>query len=236
VRDDIGAAGGGCWGIAVDTGYRSAEAFRNVTIRGNRVINVGNVAIGLNACESCLVENNVVIQEQGFNGRGIAIPNRDRGNDDLPMTGVTVRNSSIFIGAASGGTGIYLGGEGANHDSASNAVHYAGSHGGWSCFNYDLAPSAYDAVDHNLCYFPNSGGDWVEGAGDLSAWQGSASLDGNSQAADPAFLSITGPGYDLSAASASSPLVDAGHPSPSAPQAIGGDPRDASPDIGAHEH
>ena len=104
VREDLGAAGGGCWGIAVDTGYGEAELFRNVTIRGNRVINVGNVAIGLNACENCLVENNVVVHEQSFGTRGIAAPNRDRDAADLAMTGVTIRNNSIFIGADAGGT------------------------------------------------------------------------------------------------------------------------------------
>jgi hypothetical protein len=237
VREDVGAATGGCWGIAVDTGYNSAEQFRNVTIRGNRVINAGNVAIGLNACENCLIENNVVVHEQDFNIQAIAVPNRDRGNDDLAMTGVTIRNNSVFIGAASGGTGIALGGEGTGHLVVSNAVHYAGTSGSWSCFALDLAPSAYSAVDHNLCTFPNaSGGEWVDGQGDLAAWQGSSSFDSSSTVADPDFLSVTGPGYDLSAGSATSPMVDAGHPTSSAPLDIAGDPRDANPDIGAHEH
>jgi len=237
VREDVGAATGGCWGIAVDTGYGEAELFRNVTIAGNRVINVGNVAIGLNACENCVIENNVVVHEQDFNTTAIAVPNRARGDDDLPMTGVTIRNNSVFIGAASGGRGVALGGEGADHLLVSNAVHYAGTSGGWSCFRLDLALSAYAAVDHNLCFFPGAGGgEWIEGQGDLGAWQASSSLDGSSAVADPAFASVSGPSYDLSASTAASPMVDAGHPILSASLDITGAQRDANPDVGAYEH
>jgi hypothetical protein len=236
VREDVGAASPGCWGIAVDTGYGSAEEFRNVVIRGNTVINVGNVAIGTNACENCLIENNVVIQEQAFGTTGIAVPNRARDAGDLPMTGVTIRNNSIYFGANATGRGIVLGDEGTDHVLVSNAVHYAGSNSGFNCFALDLPSSSYTAVDHNLCFFPNaSGAEWVDGAGDLAAWQSSSSLDGSSLVADPAFTSLTGPGYDLAPSAATSPLVDAGHPSLSAPDDHAGQSRDAQPDIGAHE-
>ncbi len=236
IREDPGAAGQGCWGIAVDTGYSSAEEFRNVVIRNNTVINVGNLGIGLNACQDCLIENNVVIMDQGFGGTAIAAPNRERDDSDLPMTRMTVRNNSIFIGSQSGGTGIRLGGEGTAHVLASNAIYYSGS-GSFSCFELDLDVSAYDAVDHNLCYSPNSGdAQWVDGVGDLNAWQTSSSFDLTSLVSDPGFTSITGPGYDLSAASAPSPLVDNGHPTQSSPEDLEGLPRDASPDIGAYEH
>lgn len=236
VREDVGAASPGCWGIAVDTGYGSAESFRNVTIRGNRVVNVGNVAIGLNACESCVVENNVVIHDQPFGTTAIAVPNRPRNPDDLPMTGVTIRNNSVFVGADGSGRAIRLGDEGSGHVLVSNAIHYAGSNNGWSCFDVDLPTGSYDAVDHNLCFFPGAAGaEWVDGAGDLAAWQSATGFDGSSLVADPAFASITGPSYDLSALSASSPLVDAGHPTLSAPNDYSGTARDAQPDIGAHE-
>lgn len=42
VREDIGKAEQGCWGIAIDSGYDSAEQFANLVIRGNRVENVGH--------------------------------------------------------------------------------------------------------------------------------------------------------------------------------------------------
>ena len=40
VWEDIGLAGQGCWGIAVDPGYGSAEGFSQVTLRGNTVRDV----------------------------------------------------------------------------------------------------------------------------------------------------------------------------------------------------
>ena len=237
VREDVDAAGGGCWGIAVDTGYGGdPEQFRNIVIRGNRVVNVGNVAIGLDACEDCVVENNVIIQEQSFGARGIAVPDRDREADDLPMTGVTVRNNSIYFGPDASGTGIYLGGEGTGHVLVSNAVYYAGTNDGWNCLDLDLALSSYDAVDNNLCYFPNApGGEWMNGVGTLADWQSSSSLDASSVVTDPGFVSTTGPDFDLSPESDTSPLVDSGHPTLSSNTDLTGTDRDDSPDIGAYE-
>jgi hypothetical protein len=235
VREDVGAAGGGCWGIAVDTGYAAPEGFRNLVIRGNRVINVGNMSIGINACQNCLIENNVVVQTQDTGHTAIAVPDRQPEADDLPMTNVTVRNNSIYSGDKTSGTGIKLGGEGTDHTLVSNAVYYAGADQ-WSCFELDLALSAYEAVDNNLCFFPSaSGGEWVKGAGDLSAWQGSSGFDSNSLVDDPGYTAVDQPDYDLSAASSASNMVDRGHQSLSAPTDITGADRDSSPDTGAYE-
>jgi hypothetical protein len=237
VHEDVGAVGEGCWGISVNTGYGSeAESFRNVVIRDNTVVNMGNVGIGVNACDTCLIENNVVIHEQAFDTTGIAVPELDRASDDLPMTSVTVRNNSVLIGAASGGTGISLGGEGTGHVAVSNVVRYLGTKNSWACFDYDLAPSAYAAVGHNLCYHAAApGAEWARGHGALAAWQGSSGLDAASLLADPGFTSIAAPSWDLRPASASSPLVGAGDPGRSSPEDHSGMARDAQPDIGAYE-
>lgn len=235
VREDVGAAGDGCWGIAVDSGYAEAESFRNVIVRGNTVINVGNLGIGLNACEGCLVENNVVIHTQSFDTRAIAIPDRARNPDDSPLTDTTVRNNSIYVGAAAGGAGMRVGGEGSGHVVVSNAIHYAGSRGGWACMILDLPAGSYAAVDYNLCFFAGTNGEWVEGAGDLATWSAASGFDTNSLVADPSFTAPAASPWDLSASSASSPLVNAGHPSLSSQSSHGGHGRDANPDIGAHE-
>jgi parallel beta-helix repeat protein len=236
VHEDLGAADPGCWGIAMDTGYAEAEGFSHVTIRNNTVVNVGNVGIGLDACDSCVVENNVVIQEQAIDTLGIAVPDRDRGPEDLPMTDVTVRNNSLLFGTAAGGIGIALGGEGTGHLEVSNAIQYLGNGGGWSCFALDQPTASYAAVDHNLCFYPSaSGGEWMQGAGALAAWQSSSGLDMGSLASDPAFASVTGPGYDLAPSSASSPLVNAGDSAQSSAADHDGKSRDAQPDIGAYE-
>ncbi|MFQ5492445.1 MAG: right-handed parallel beta-helix repeat-containing protein, partial [Phycisphaerae bacterium] len=54
IREDLGRAKPTCWGIAVDAGYGSSERFENVRIRGNRVINVGSLGIGVSACVDCV--------------------------------------------------------------------------------------------------------------------------------------------------------------------------------------
>jgi hypothetical protein len=234
VHEDVGAAGQGCWGIAVDTGYASAESFVNVTIRGNVVADVGNLAIGVNACSSCLIENNLIISRQPYGARAIAAPDRPREANDLPMNAVTVRNNTVV--SVTGGTGIAVGGDGTGHIVVSNAIVTEDTASAWNCLQLDLPASAYAAVDNNLCdYSTAPGGEWVDGHGDLASWQAASGFDAASLAADPGYPSLQGPPWALPPGSAASPLVDHGHPTLSAPTDIHGAPRDAAPDIGAWE-
>jgi len=233
VHEDVGAAGPGCWGIAVDTGYSEAEGFRDLTIRGNTVLNVGNTGIGIDACEDCVIENNVVVNEQDFGSTAIAVPDRDRDAADLLMTRVTVRNNSIYT--TSRGTGIRVEGEGAGHVVVSNAIYYAGA-ASFACFGLGLAQSSYGVVDNNVCVGPTASGfEWVQGMGDLAAWQGASSFDVSSAEVDPAFSSTTGPSYDLRPSDVSSPCVGGGHLTESSTTDITGAMRDSEPDVGAYE-
>ena len=235
VREDPGAAGMGCWGIAVDSGYGSAEAFNRTIIRANTVENVGNVSVGVSACRDCVIENNLIVQTQPFESQGIAAPDRARGAEDQPMSGVVVRNNSVFFGAAAHGTGVLLGEENAGYALSGNAVQYVGAGPRWDCFRLRVPPAAYTTVDHNLCHAPAvAGGEWVDGFGTLAAWQAATGLDARSTDADPRFVDTAGP-WDLQASGADSPLVDAGDPAASAPTDRLGLPRDATPDIGAFE-
>ena len=235
VTEDIGAAGQGCWGIAIDSGYGTAEAFQRVVVRGNTVSNVGNVGIGLSACQGCVVENNVVVQEQPFDTHAIAVPDRARGPEDLPMSDAIVRNNSIYFGASSGGIGVLLGEEGTGYRLVSNAVQYAGSGAAWRCFRLGPAATAFAADDYNLCSAPGAASTWVEGTGDLAAWRLATGFDLHSLVADPQFASLVGPAYDLRAGSSASPLVGNGAPLDSSPTDRDGLSRDATPDLGAYE-
>ncbi len=124
IHEDLDAAGGGCWGIAIDSAYSRPEAFRNLIIRRNKVVNVGNTSIGLNACQDCFIENNVIINEQdSFSQIAIAVPDRTRAINDLAMERVTIRNNSIYLGANTRGNGISLQGEGFGHRSVNNVVY-----------------------------------------------------------------------------------------------------------------
>jgi hypothetical protein len=234
IWEDVGLAGQGCWGIAVDPGYGSAEGFIGVTIRGNRVENTGNMLIGVAACQDCLIENNIVINRQDFAAIAIAAPDRALGSGDLEQDAVVIRNNSILVGGG-GGTAILLGGQGDEHIVVSNAIYYTGASSSFNCFRFELSLSAYAAIDNNICYTPAAASaDWVDGYGGLAAWRTASGFDLNSFSGNPGFSDpLAG---DLSAISATALLVDNGHPSLSSPIEIGGLPRPQPPDIGAHEY
>ena len=238
IREDIGKAGPGCWGIAVDPGYASAESFNNITIRNNKVINVGNIGIGLTSCDTCTIENNVILHQQAFGATAISAPDSGRGADDLALNKVTIRNNSIYTSSPSG-VGIVLGTEGSGHSIVSNAVHYVGT-GKFTCFNFGLPASAYTNIDNNTCYFPNalSSSEWEAGSGTnpnpLAAWQGQSGFGANSQNVNPGFNNPTIPAIDFSPQNNSSAIVNKGH-STSSPKDYRGKTRDSQPDAGAFE-
>lgn len=230
VREDVGTAAAGCWGISVDSAYNTQEGFRNLTIRGNKVENVGNLGIGCTSCSDTLIENNLIIDQRG-NSTGIAVPNRTRGAEDEATQAVTVRNNTLHISGASA-TGIKIDTEGTGHVIANNAIYYDGVSNSWSCLNVGLSSASYDTVDNNLCYFPNSAGKWEANTGSLQVWQSDSGLDQSSLEADPAFTNSSSGNY--MPASSSSPLVDAAKIGEAASHDIFGTTRQI-PDIGAFE-
>ncbi|HEY8943249.1 MAG TPA: choice-of-anchor Q domain-containing protein, partial [Polyangiaceae bacterium] len=231
IREDVGAAAEGCWGIAVDTGYAGTpEAFTNVVIRGNSVANVGNMGIGVNACKECVIENNVVVQEQPMETTLISVPDRSRLEEDQAMSAVKIRNNTLFARSTRNVVGIALGGEGVEHVAVSNALLSEGT-GGFTCFSYDLEDRAYGARDNNLCHTPASA-DWATANLSLGAWNANTSADAASSVADPLFVSTRAP-YDWTP-SPGSPLLDAGH-AESATSDFSGQARAGRADIGAFE-
>lgn len=236
VHEDLGRAAGGCWGIAVDPGYGSRrEAFSRVLIRGNLVRNVGNVAIGVAACRDCLIENNVIIQQQpssSFASIGIAAPDRARQLDDQAMERVRIRNNSLWFGADSAGTAIRLRGEGASHELASNAAQYEGTEN-FLCFDVDPAEAGYAAIDYNQCHAPLTTARWTQAIQALVAWQDSSGFDLHSTLASPGFANPSV--HDLSASGPDAGIVDSGHPERSSDRDFFGGPRTAPADRGAFE-
>jgi hypothetical protein len=237
VREDIGKATPGCWGISVTTGYKTAEGFRNFTIRGNKIINVGNSGIGLTACQNCVIENNLILHEQAHKITAINVPDKARAANDLPMTNITVRNNSIYI--ASSGTGIKISLEGTQHSLVSNAIHYTGNRN-FDCLNTDLPMSAYSEIDNNVCYFPNarSTSEWEKGSGTspnpLAAWQATSGRGENSRMTNPGFTAPSLPQVNFALQTASG-AIGAGHTTLSASKDFRGKTRNAQPDAGAFE-
>jgi hypothetical protein len=201
-------------------------------IRRNIVIDTGNVSIGTTGCTNCLIENNLVVQEQSaFSGSLISVPNRDRGDEDQDTTGVTIRNNTLIDLTSSGITAIRLGVEGTDHEVVNNAI-FGDAGGRLTCFDYDLADSSYTTRDHNLCYAASGTLEWEAGGASLASFQSASGADLESLAEDPLLVSTVMP-YDFHPGDGS-PLVDAADASAPSDDLEGKD-RDAAPDIGALE-
>ncbi|WP_437530384.1 right-handed parallel beta-helix repeat-containing protein [Sorangium sp. So ce726] len=231
VREDKGKADLGCWGITADPGHTSAEFFSGLVMRNNTVINMGGVSIGVTACQNCLIENNLVIQEQEAGGVLISVPNKGVAPDDSPLQAITVRNNTLYAKTDGNVTGIKLGEEGTDHSVTNNVFVYEGS-GIDSCFDYSGLPdSAYAARNNNVCYGVLGATRWTSTTEDLAAFQSATGHDTDSVVADPLFTSTTEP-YDFTPA-AGSPLLDAALPGPA--DDLEGESRGDKPDIGAFE-
>ena len=225
IREDVGKANQTCWGIAIAPAYDgTAESYNNLIIRNNRVENVGNVAIATGSCIDCIIENNVVVNQQSFGVSAVTVRPFGTNGEDAVSSNITVRNNSI---ATTTGIGVELT-EGSGHTIVSNAIQMTGSDINAYCFDLSLAPSSYAAIDYNVC--GNSAGQWATTAANLASWQGQG-WGANSQAAAPGFTSST----DLRPASETAVLIDAGSPTLSSLTDFNGDVRDAQPDAGAYE-
>jgi hypothetical protein len=232
VHEDVGKAGLGCWGITVDPGYGGEpESFRNVTIRGNSVRNVGNLGIGTSSCQNCVIENNLIVQTQPMDSTLIAAPNRSRNGDDQALGSVVVRNNTLLALNTNRVTGVSLGGEGGGHVAVSNALLSLGS-GPFTCFDYDLAKTSYGARNNNLCYGMGSFA-WTNTNATLTSWRSASGADTMSLNVNPRFTSTAAP-YNFMPVSGS-PLVDAGHAISSATIDFLAKTRGTARDIGAYE-
>lgn len=229
VHEDLGMVTGNAWGIAVDPGYASAESFTNLTIRGNLVVNMYNVGIGIASAPNAIIENNIVVNEAASNLVAIAAPDRIRGEEDLEMTEVHVRNNSIFLRNSNLFTrGILVGDEGKDHVVVSNAISIDSGNG----LTLNLEDQSYESVDYNIIELVNDA-TWG-GNLDKNEWSALREFDLHSIDGDPEFTELDAPVYNLKPLS-SSPTIDAGHPQLSSTTDYDGIERTEIPDIGAYE-
>ena len=162
----------------------------------------------MDACQNCLVENNLVVNTQQFTV-GIAVPEEAFGTADARAgTSVTVRNNTAYL-TASGSVGFKIGGEGTNYVVANNVAQTPGS-----CFQWQSSASAYTERDYNASY------------GCSDSVVGTRSLKLN-----PQWVSA---GTNFKPASGS-PLIGAGDLSQRPTIDIAGSARPSAPAIGAYE-
>jgi len=229
VHEDAGMVTGNAWGIAVDPGYTSAEGFTNLIIRGNLLINMFNTAIGVASAPGAIIENNVIINEAAGNMNAITAPDRIRGDNDMEMTNVIIRNNSVYLRNANASTtGISVGEEGSGHEIVSNIISMDNGNG----FSMNLSDAAYTSVDYNMMELLNNA-NWGAGQ-DLVSWSLSREFDQNSLEENPLFTSPGSPNYNL--IPLSSGVIEAGHPGLSSPIDYTGAARNGIADIGAYEN
>lgn len=158
--DETTGAGPGCYGIQVNPGYGSiAENFRAAVIRGNKIVNVGNIGIAVGSCPDCVIENNFITKEVVGTFVGIAMPSENiEAGVDAADNNLTVRNNSIYIaGGNYGSHGIRVETYGGNHKVVSNMVYFGSASSGAQCYSTkSLTLSNFAAFDNNLCYTTGS--------------------------------------------------------------------------------
>ncbi len=145
---DNGPAQAGGWGIAVGCGgYSTPSNTTNLTLRGNTIVNAGNMSLGIGCCQNCLIENNLVVNGQQST-RAIAAPLElasSFGSGYRATSDVIVRNNTVYLTA--GGTGVEVASEGARYTVANNSVQSNGL-----CYNWSGSASAFTARDYNASY------------------------------------------------------------------------------------
>ena len=115
VEEPNGLADGGCWGIEIDSNAEgTGNFFRNVTVSGNIVKNVGNQGIILSNSQNVLIENNVVINTRSRSMTGIKGDDHRSSSGDAAGQNITIRNNTVYYGPGSSGTGISLDSAGSN--------------------------------------------------------------------------------------------------------------------------
>ena len=235
--DETGTEGGGCYGIDIVAADVGPERLTNIAVRGNRVINAGNIGIGMGSCINCTVENNVVVfLTARTDASGIVLPSKPKETDDAAQQAVIVRNNSIYIANGNANTvGIQLDTYGTNHKVTSNLIYFgAGSVAGHRCFKAGPL-SMFDAFDSNLCYDASPFYRWSPTYPTLATAQ-AAGFDARGLSVNPLFTAAPGAGNGYSMAlSANSPAIGAGNPTASALLDFSGRARGARPDIGASQ-
>ena len=231
-------ASGSCWGISADSGgYGAKEGFTNVAIRGNTVINYA-LGIGLDICDTCVIENNYVYSERPASA-GIGAPSKyytPAVPGNTLNNRLTVRNNTVYMKNPTYGTvALRVSRDGGNHSVASNLVYFGtGSTATTACFNTaGLPTTAFTTFDYNLCYFSATAGVWDATRTSLGSQQ-AAGFDLHSLATSPMLNVPVAPAFAL-VAGANSPAIKSGHPTSSSKVSLGGLRRDTASDIGAQQ-
>ena len=230
-----------CFGIEISTGYddaQGAEYFHDVVIRGNSIVNVGFVGIGLRNCARCVIENNALVWTGTGGNQAISMYMNTPSSLDERGGSLTIRNNSIFMQDTSGSpVAIRLLNEGTQHTVTSNLIVY-GSTGASSATCFDTSTYAignFAVFDNNLCFRQSGALIYSPAYSTLTAAR-LAGYDLRGLNVDPLLVAIPSAANNYNMAPRStSPAINTGSGTLSAPRDITGRLRDAAPDMGAWE-
>ncbi len=230
-----------CFGIEVSGGYADSsgsEYFHDVLIRGNTIVDVGYLGIGVRGCTRCVVENNQVIWTGKGGSQAISMSVNTPSSSDELGTALTIRNNSIFMQDASGSPGaIRLLNEGSGHSVTSNLIMFGTSTAASAkCFDTAAYPiGSFQAFDNNLCVRAGGVAAYSANFASLAAAQ-SAGFDVHGLGVDPLLVALPTASNDYGlSVRIDSPVAGKGHQTRSAPTDIHGQARGSNPDIGAYQ-
>jgi Right handed beta helix region len=84
-----------CWGFSINSGYKTAEWFRNFVIRRNTVVNLGECAFCINASPGIVVEDNRVLNDQKTAHTAVMIMRGNKGPGDVDDRDAVVRGNVV---------------------------------------------------------------------------------------------------------------------------------------------
>lgn len=145
VKEDVGAASAYCWGISVDPGYKTEEAFHSIRITGNQLLNVGNVAIGCASCKDLVITKNIIVDDASVLRAGIKVP--VRAEDKVKSSNVKVTENTVMLSHTKG-VGVSIGGSSPFHVSGNQITQAENS--SEACIERKEANSDTD-VSGNIC-------------------------------------------------------------------------------------
>lgn len=238
-----------CFGIEISYGYAdtgahtTGEAFRRITIRGNKIVNVGYNGIVVQACTDCIVDGNSLVWTDDTGRGNVAISqngNAASGNDETG-TAVTIRNNSIYMNSSStvstNQAAIDLL-QGSEHVVTNNLIFFGPSAPTNSkCFETTgMTLGSFTVFDYNLCWSGAVDPPVYSQAYATLASAQAAGFDTNGLKADPVLVATpaVGNGYSM-AIQTTSPAKNTGSTTYYGRLGFGGVLRDATPDIGAYE-
>ena len=230
-----------CFGIEVSGGYddsQPSEYFHDVLIRGNTVVDVGYLGIGVRGCTRCVIEDNLLVWTGKGGSQGISMSVNTPSPKDERGTALTIRSNSIFMQDASGSPGaIRLLDEGTNHSVTSNLIVFGAAAASTAkCFDTSAYPiGSFAAFDNNLCFRQGGAAAYSAAYATLAAAK-LAGFDVHGLSVDPLLVATptAANGYSMTVRS-NSPAVSMGHRMKSAPTDFYGRQRGALPDVGAFQ-